>query len=246
MCTRSRARGMNVEGVNLVLKLLTFRITKAELDGFDNRHLAIAFIATWIVGFGRWWDDPKAELLQTSGLGSVAYIIVLSFVIFCVVWPLEVPGWRYRHVLTFVGLTAPPAILYAIPVERFMPMEVAAQVNLAFLLLVAVWRVALLLFYLSRFGQLAAWKVAVSSLLPLSAIVIALSFLNLTRGVVQIMGGLRDKSADDLANGVVVGLGFFAYVLFIPLLIAYIAAIVIARRQRKLQGRLPDVDRDAA
>ena len=43
----------------------------------------------------------------------------------------------------FVGLTALPGWLYAVPVERFLPLDTAQAVNAGFLALVAAWRVAL-------------------------------------------------------------------------------------------------------
>ncbi len=49
-----------------------------------------------------------------------------------------------------VCLTAPPALLYAIPVERFFDAATARNINTGFLAFVAAWRVALLAFYLMR------------------------------------------------------------------------------------------------
>jgi|GEM_PF-4987218 len=45
--------------------------------------------------------------------------------------------------LAFVTLTAPPALLYAIPVERFMTPSAASVTNAWFLAVVAAWRVGL-------------------------------------------------------------------------------------------------------
>ena len=45
--------------------------------------------------------------------------------------------------LAFVTLTAPPALLYAIPVERFMTPSAASVTNVWFLAVVAAWRVGL-------------------------------------------------------------------------------------------------------
>ena len=60
------------------LRVLTFRISREELLKLNRRHLAWGLAWTWIVGIGRWWDDPGARLLQHLGLGSVIYIFVLS------------------------------------------------------------------------------------------------------------------------------------------------------------------------
>jgi len=216
-----------------IWRLLSFRIQRDELDAFDRRHLLAALGLTWLVGIGRWWDDDGAKLLQKSGLGSVAYIFVLALVLYVVALPLRPRNWSYRHVLTFVGLTAPPALLYAIPVERFLSTPTAAQVNLWFLLVVAAWRVALLVFYMVRHAALSWWKVLAATLLPLASVVMALSFLNLTRGVVEIMGGLRGQTADDLANDIVLGLGMLSFLAFGPLALLYVVAVLAAWRGRR-------------
>jgi len=205
------------------IRLLTFRITREEFLQFNSRHLAFGFISTWVVGMGRWWDDPGAKLLQHLGAGSVIYIFLLALLLWLVIWPLKPQGWSYRHVLTFVSLTSPPAILYAIPVERFASLESARTLNVWFLAVVAAWRVALLLFYLRRYARLTAFAIAVAALLPMTFIVVALTVLNLERAVFDVMGGLRDGgTANDSAYGVLVALTMFSMVLFIPLLICYI------------------------
>jgi hypothetical protein len=57
--------------------LLTFQLSKKEFDELDSRHLAFGLVCTWLVGMGRWWDDPGANLLQHLGLGSVIYRVPL-------------------------------------------------------------------------------------------------------------------------------------------------------------------------
>jgi hypothetical protein len=50
-------------------RILTFRASRQELEDLDRRHLCFGLARTWIVGIGRWWDDPGARLLQHLGLG---------------------------------------------------------------------------------------------------------------------------------------------------------------------------------
>ena len=100
------------------MKLLTFRLTTAEMLNFNKSHFITGLIGTWIVGIGRYWDDPGAKLLQHLGLGSVIYIFVLALFIWLILLPFKVEGWKYFIVLTFISLTSFPAIFYAIPVER--------------------------------------------------------------------------------------------------------------------------------
>ena len=53
-------------------------------------------------------------------------------------------GPAFRTFLTLFWLTAPCAWLYAIPAERFTDLLGATQWNFAFLIIVSVWRVALI------------------------------------------------------------------------------------------------------
>jgi hypothetical protein len=216
----STARGLLGDAV----RLLTFRMTRGEFARLDRRHLFLGLVSTWAVGVGRWWDDPGASLLQHLGVGSVAYVFVLAGLLWLVVLPLKPRGWTYRHVLTFVALTSPPAILYAIPVERFTSLATARTLNVWFLATVAAWRVALLLFYLRRHARLPFFAVGVASLLPVTFVVAALTVLNMERAVFDLMGGLREAggTANDSAYAVLVTLTMLAMLLFVPLLICYV------------------------
>ncbi|HEX7844331.1 MAG TPA: hypothetical protein VF476_00945, partial [Chitinophagaceae bacterium] len=215
-----------------IIKLLTFKISRQELLLLDNRHLAAGIIGTWLVGMGRYWDDPGAKLLQHLGLGSVIYIFCLSAFIWLIVLPFKPAGCTYKAVLTFVSLTSFPALLYAIPVERFFSIGIATRLNVWFLAIVATWRLALLFFYLRRFAQLPSYLVTTVALLPVCLIVTALSILNLERVVFNIMGGLRENNANKGAYMVVLVLTVISAILALPLLIIYIKGIMSERKKR--------------
>ena len=213
------------------IRLLTFRLTRDEFDRLDRRHLIFGLTATWLVGMGRWWDDPGASLLQHLGLGSVVYVFVLSATIWLVVKPLNPAKWTYCHVLTFISLTSPPAILYAIPVERFADIPTARSINVWFLATVAICRVALLFFFLRRHARLKCYALVSASLLPLTAIVVTLSVLNLERVAFDVMGGLRDTgNPNDAAYSIVFGLSLLSVVLFIPIVIVYAVTVAMGGR----------------
>lgn len=204
-------------------RLLTFRASREELVELGKPDLAFGLVATWIVGMGRWWDDPNAHLAQQLGIGSLVYVFVLAFLLWLLIKPLGPADWSYRGVLTFVALTSPPAMLYAIPVERFLDLDAARQINVWFLALVAAWRVGLLAFYLRRLARLPWYAVLVATLLPLTAIVSTLTALNLERAVFDVMGGLREEgTASDGAYGVMVALTLVSSMLVVPLLIVYV------------------------
>lgn len=215
--------------VATALCLLTFRITREELRGLNQRHLVFGLVCTWLVGMGRYWDDPGAHLLQRLGVGSVIYVFTLAQLLWLIALPLRPARWSYAHVCTFVALVSPPAILYAIPVERFLSLNTAATINVWFLAVVATWRVALLFFYLRRHAELGTLAGVVITLLPLTAIVLTLTVLNLERAVFDLMGGLRGATANDGAYAVLLLLSILSFLLIIPLAISYVALIVVAR-----------------
>ncbi len=57
--------------MNAMLRVLTFRFTRHDIEDFKTTHLVIGLFFTCLVGMGRYWDNPKAELLQTLGVGSI-------------------------------------------------------------------------------------------------------------------------------------------------------------------------------
>lgn len=219
-------------------RVLTFQARPDELASLDRPHLYAGFICTWIVGMGRWWDDPEASLLQHLGLGSVVYVFVLSFVLWLIVLPLKPQRWTYRLVLTFVMVTSAPALLYAIPVERFVSMSTAGTLNVLFLLTVAVWRVGLLLRFLTTVPQIGVFKGIVTSLLPLSGIVFTLFVLNLHRAVFEVMSSIASDqpTAHDASYAVLFALTMLSAIVLPVLLVLYAGAIVHVNRKRLNRG----------
>jgi hypothetical protein len=220
-----------------VIRLLTFRLSHEEFLQLDRRHLAFGLGVTWLAGIGRYWDHPDAHLLQYAGLGSVIYVVVLSLFLWLLIWPLRPTNWAYIRVLTFVTLTAPPALLYAIPVERFMELDQAQTTNLWFLLIVATWRISLLLFFLRRVAQLPVMLGIMSSVLPLALIIFGLALANLEHAVFTIMAGnplnpAPGTPADD-AYAIVVLLAMLSFISSPVLLFAYLIAIITRREDAK-------------
>jgi hypothetical protein len=210
-------------------KLLTFRLSREEFLQLNYKHLVFGLFCTWIVGMGRWWDDPNAGLLQHLGIGSLVYIFILAFILWLGIFLLKPKNWSYLHVLTFVSLTSPPAILYAIPVEKFLSLDKANAINLLFLIVVASWRVALLIYYLKWHAQLKPFAIVVSTMLPITAIVVTLTILNLERAAFVSMGGFRgEPTAHDSAYNLLSFLTLLSLLLFVPLFICYIVLVVKA------------------
>ncbi len=220
------------------LDFLLFRPARISLSRDFRPWLIYVLVVTWVVGIGRYWDHPAAAAWQYVGLGSIAYIFCLSALLFLIVWPLRPANWEFRGVLVFVGLTSLPAVLYAVPVERFLDLNTAKTVNAWFLGIVAAWRVALLLRYLLVSAKLGWIPVVIVSVLLLSGIVVTLSLLNLEHVVFDLMAGIRDEdaSANDVAYVIVVTLAFSSIYAFPVALLAYVGAVVYRWRAHRYRG----------
>ena len=196
----------------LWFRLLTFRARYDDFQSLSYRHLLAGLVACWVVGMGRYWDDPRATALQHAGVGSVIYVFVLAALLWVTVKPMDPKQFSYLGILTFVAMTSPPAALYAIPVEKWMSLEDANLTNLRFLGVVAMWRLALWIWYLRRWGQFTVWMMFVGAAMPLAIILVTLIQLNLHHVVINIMGGIReaDKSSQDAAYEALWAMGLLA------------------------------------
>lgn len=219
--------------VATALRVLTFRAREADYDGLDGRHLLFGLACAWLAGIGRYWDNPRVEGLQKLGLGSVVYVLALSLLLFLVVRPLRPERWTYLWTAAFVALTAPPALIYAVPVERIYPLDRARAINVAFLLVVATWRVALYAHFLRRSARLRWASLLAALLAPLTILVVALVLLNLERAVFDLMAGLRDGgTASDEAYAALVALGFYSLAAAPWIGALWLVEVVLAWRRR--------------
>lgn len=188
------------------IHVLTFRRPSPAIAQHWPAYLAFGLVFTWLAGIGRYWDNPRADLWQHLGLGSLAYVFSLALILWILLLPLRPRLWSYRNVLVFVTLTSPPAILYAIPVEKFMSLEGAQSAN--------------------------AWfTIVVATLLPLALIVVALAALNLEHVVFELMSGIRpeDRSPNDISYSIVTILAFFSFLASPFLVAAYLWLVYHAR-----------------
>ena len=201
-------------------RFVFFRSTSNELAAWGKYHLAVGLLLVWLAGIGRHWDDEKAGFLQSLGAGSLVYVFVLAAYLWLMIWPLRPRDWSYMRVLTAICLTAPPAFLYAIPIERWMEIETSQIANLWALGIVALWRVALFVFFAMRGGQMSFARSLVGVLFSLCPIVFLLGLMGLASTIADGMAGTRAPESTPLQT--VSGFAFsIAGVSFMPLLAAY-------------------------
>jgi hypothetical protein len=212
---------------------LLLKFSKEDIFKLDNAYLKVGLISTWFVGMGRYWDNPRANLLQHLGIGSIIYIFVLSALIWLIVLPFKLEKWSYKRILIFISLCSIPAILYAIPVEQFMPLYIAKKVNAWFLGIVAAWRVLLLFKFLKQYDNLAKSEIITCVFLPIFLIINTLSLLNLEHVVFNIMAGNDSHSVNDSAYFVVLYITAISWFLILPLLGSYFYSIYWRRKNQK-------------
>ena len=216
-------------------RVLTFRDRPGELQDLSWRLLWLGLGCTWLVGIGRWWDDPRPEipLLARAGLGSVIYVFALSFLLWVFTRPFARHKTSYRQMLAFVACTSPPAILYAIPVEKWLPFGPASLYNLAALLIVATYRVCLLIHYLRRGPRLLPKEVFLVAATPIMLILLGLAAAGMAARIVDIMGGFRESIPQESAEMIVFLIAGCGFYLTPFLLLAYIISAVVAVRRRR-------------
>lgn len=70
-------------------------------------------------------------------------------------------------------------------------------------------------------------------------IVVTLTALNLERAVFEVMAGIgRNPTANDGAYFVLLLLSSFSFLLFLPLLMGYVALVIAALRKKRAQEKL--------
>ncbi|MDH5655069.1 MAG: hypothetical protein OEZ34_04140 [Spirochaetia bacterium] len=212
-------------------RFLIFKPFVPDLKNHGNYYLFFAFFFTWTAGIGRYWDNPRADIWQMLGLGSVVYIITFACILWALLWPLKPDRFSFKSIIIFLGMTSPPAILYAIPVEKIFYMKTAAFMNIIFLLVVAVWRVALFVMYIRKTSGFDAFTTLVVTGLPITVIISSLAALNLEHAVFKIMGGISDseRTANDTVYIILLILTFFSFFTAPFLLLGYLYRIFTRR-----------------
>ena len=78
-----------------LVRVLSFRLGEEEWKCLEWKHLALGMACTWIAGIGRHWDDERAGLIQKSGLGSLAYVLLLGLFLWLLLsWYMVLVGFK--------------------------------------------------------------------------------------------------------------------------------------------------------
>ena len=188
-------------------------------------------------GFAREYDgeDLRAEPWHLAIPFGAS--IATSFVLFCAVWLAgrkrraePMPFWKaYRGFLSLYWATAPLAWLYAIPVERMLPVLDAIRANYALLLIVSIWRVALITRAIAVVNSCRNWFVLPIVTL-ISSIVAVITASTVPVPMLALMGGIRPPEDEMLTLSLTHNAGCVAF-LGIP--VSMVWCIAVSRRWRR-------------
>lgn len=221
--------------LGIIFRVLRFRASREDLAKGGLPLVAVGMAITWLVGIGRWWDDPRTlEWYVRWGFGSLLYVGCLSLVLFALAAPLSrrASPDDFRVTLSFVTASALPGIVYAIPIELIAGPSAASAYNVAALIFVSLYRLALLYwFFYSVLGLPdQAW---ILTSLPVAAIVAVVSMMNMGPMVVDIMGGFRETMPKSEAESIVEALGCISFIVTPILIILYLGQVYVADRGKK-------------
>jgi hypothetical protein len=208
----------------------------------------VGLLLVLAAGFAREYDgedllhEPWHLLIPLgASLASSAFLYLLVRV---VAWAhkAERPGLirGYFEFLSLYWMTAPLAVLYAVPVERFLTAADSMRANLAFLGLVAVWRVLLMSRIVSVLWTQGFWTGFV--LVMVFADTLAATILVVTPlPIVSVMGGIRLSESEAILHNTVWTLRVLSVISW-PIW-AIVAAAIAMRKQPGWQYAIADAER---
>jgi len=198
--------------------------------------LGLGLLFVLAAGFAREYDGEDLLHEPWHLFIPLAASVVSSAVLYSIVRGIaRLRGVRepsvlrgYREFLGLYWMTAPLALLYAVPFEQFLDAESAAWANVFLLALVATWRVLLIARVISVLfdaNYFAAWFIVMLFADSLLLLVISLSPVP----PIQFMGGIRD-SPGEIVITVSAMLGGAAAVLTWP--IWFIGVLIVVLKTR--------------
>lgn len=158
-----------------------------------------------------WFIGPFVASLVTTGFVWLWVFLGLRL------YKVGSGGRQFLVFLNLVWLTAPCAWIYGIPVEQWMDLVGATKWNIAFLVIVSAWRVALMVRAVTVLTEAHWFRVLVLVLAP-AALEMWLASVYKGMALVGIMGGVRLDPHEEILQTAasvtawVSGLAFFFFI----------------------------------
>lgn len=204
--------------------------------------LWIGFLFVLAAGFAREYDGQYLVREPWHVLIPLPVSIALSLVFFGLFRAgmkrtEEYPGFwpAYRSFLALIWMTAPLALLYAIPYERFLSAGDSIRANLWTLGIVVLWR-ALLMVRIARilFGANYVGALCIVMLVG-DVILLPASFRLATPAILSGMGGIRQSESERILSGT--ALAVAAIGVYSGLVWLFGALIAIGSRHMRWQAQ---------
>lgn len=161
------------------IRLVTFRSLGASLPWASNWHLLFGLMLVDLVGIGRYWHQADAFICQRCGVGSVVAALTLTMLLRVVLVPFQPENWSFRSILSFVTMTAPIALLHALPIQRWVQSPLAFDVEAWVIVVVATWRLLLLRVYLRTHTGLQPFAASMATALMAELVLVFLAACDL-------------------------------------------------------------------
>jgi hypothetical protein len=146
------------------------------------------------------WHDPVWLFLPLFASTSLATLLFAMLKLMPDVCVCDLPNRvQFRRLLTCFWMTAPLAVLYAIPVERFYSAVAAMNWNLNFLAVIAIWRVILITRVIQVLYGLSFFQALCPVMLLADTIAIGVTVL-IPIPILQVMGGIQISEESELIN----------------------------------------------
>lgn len=201
--------GCNTDGFFYIMKptdIFKFLIgDRAAIQRVAGSWWAILVGALLVILGGLSRNYDHLDLIHNPEwiIGPYIASVITSLVVFACVYPYlglwkvtktnaldRTPGTSYLSFLSIYWMTAPCALLYAIPVESFTDLVTATKWNITFLALVSIWRVALMTRALNVLTGASLFTSFTAILFPAS-VMMCIGSLFKSLSLVGIMGGVK-------------------------------------------------------
>ena len=219
-----------------VLRFLLFRRDAITDVASSRSAFWIGLMFVIAAGFAREYDgeyliaEPWHLVLPLAAslIGCAAMVLVTYFFLKCNGEKESSLIEIFRSFLNVYWMTAPLALVYGLPVERFFDPGNATRANLYLLAIVAVWRVALMIRCVFVLCGTSVWRSAIVVLL-FSDVLAMIALYYAPGPIFMIMGGVRLTESEQIILSVRMFLTLLCYGTILIWAIGYVC--VCCRRR---------------
>ncbi len=205
--------------IRTVLKFLYFDAQAIRTVATHRGSLLVGFLFVIAAGFAREYDGEYLlgepwHLALPLAASLIGCFFMATFIYLAALFNGEQKAGPVKTFLTFLAcywMTAPMALLYGIPFERFLSPGDATRANLTLLAIVATWRVLLMIRCVNVLYENRKWH----AILPVALFsdTLAIVALAYTPGpIIMIMGGVRLSESESLIQTTRIFMQVFGYV----------------------------------